>query len=200
MNTLDRILDLIKSRYDTDAAFERAFNLKARTVYDWKAKRSTSYLRKLSNIADFFGVTTDYLLTGSDNKKSSSQKIFELMRKNSISKNKLHLATGIPIELFVDWEKGKIEPSMTSLKKIAEYFNVTVSYFLDNDSNKISKDLENDVSVSLNKTLDSLIGQQDGIMYFDGEPMDDETKRLLAMSLEHTIHMAKEINKNKKQK
>ncbi|MCS4480634.1 hypothetical protein JQ035_12230 [Clostridium botulinum] len=49
---------------------------------------------------------------------------------------------------------------------------------------------------ALNETLNQLENSQDGLM-FDGEPIDDETRELLRISLENSMRLAKEIAKKK---
>ena len=38
--------------------------------------------------------------------------------------------TGIPKSTFTDWKNGRSEPKKEKLQKIADYFNVPISYFL----------------------------------------------------------------------
>ena len=66
MDTLQRILNLISQKFDTDAAFEVEMKLKPKTVYDWKRGKSKSYMSNLTKIADYFDVSTDYLLGKTD--------------------------------------------------------------------------------------------------------------------------------------
>ena len=49
---------------------------------------------------------------------------------------------------------------------------------------------ERDISRRLEQALEDLEGQQEGLM-FDGEPLDEETKELLKISLENSIRIAK---------
>ncbi len=107
--------------------------------------------------------------------------------------NKLNISKGA----IKRWKEGGL-PNSTTLQKLADYFGVTTDYLLNGSDNKISSSkTEDDISSDLNKTLDKLYKQQDGIMFFDGEPIDDETKELLTISLENTLRLAKEINKQK---
>lgn len=38
--------------------------------------------------------------------------------------------TGIPKSTFTDWKNGRSEPKKEKLQKIADYFNVPISYFI----------------------------------------------------------------------
>nr|DAJ06608.1 MAG TPA: helix-turn-helix domain protein [Caudoviricetes sp.] len=55
---------------------------------------------------------------------------------------------------------------------------------------------ERDIAKDLSFTLEQLETAQTGIM-FDGEPLDDETRELLKISLENSIRLGKQIAKQK---
>lgn len=74
MDVLNRILELIASKFPSDAAFEDALNIKRKTVDSWKRNNSKSYLNKIVEISQYFHVSTDYLLTG---KKSDNIKVYD---------------------------------------------------------------------------------------------------------------------------
>lgn len=57
-------------------------------------------------------------------------KIEKLMTDNKISAYQLSKKIGIPASSITAWKKGKYNPGVNSIKKIAEYFGVTVDYFL----------------------------------------------------------------------
>ena len=62
MDALPTILTLLDKMGISDTQFEKALSLPHSTVYNWKGGRSHSYNKLLGRIADYFGVTTDYLL------------------------------------------------------------------------------------------------------------------------------------------
>ena len=53
-----------------------------------------------------------------------------------------------------------------------------------------------DIAKRLKETLDDLVNDKDGLM-FDGEPLDDETKELLRISLQNQLEMTKLMAKKK---
>lgn len=57
-----RILSLIESEFESDAAFERALSLADKTVSNWRRGRSSSYMRMLPSLSDLFGVNISELL------------------------------------------------------------------------------------------------------------------------------------------
>ena len=61
-NIRERILSLIDSEYESDAAFERALGLADKTVNNWRRGRSSSYMKMLPVLADEFSVNVGELL------------------------------------------------------------------------------------------------------------------------------------------
>lgn len=52
----ERVLSLIDSEFDSDAAFEREMGLAEKTVNNWRRGRSSSYMRMLPKLSDLFSV------------------------------------------------------------------------------------------------------------------------------------------------
>ena len=52
----ERVLILIDSEFESDAAFERAMGLKEKTVNNWRRGRSASFMRMLPALSERFGV------------------------------------------------------------------------------------------------------------------------------------------------
>ncbi len=60
--TREKILALIESEYDSDAAFEREMELPPKTVNNWRRGRSASYMKMLPRLAESFDVSVGELL------------------------------------------------------------------------------------------------------------------------------------------
>lgn len=60
--TKERVLALIDSEFESDAAFERAMGLAEKTVNNWRRERSASYMKMLPELAEKFDVTVTDLL------------------------------------------------------------------------------------------------------------------------------------------
>ena len=58
----ERVLSLIDSEFESDAAFERDINLPEKTVNNWRRGRSSSFMRILPKLSDLFGVNIGELL------------------------------------------------------------------------------------------------------------------------------------------
>lgn len=62
--TLENILDLIGNKPGAQRAFTSTLGFCASTVADWKSGKSKSYTKHLPKIANHFGVSVDYLVSG----------------------------------------------------------------------------------------------------------------------------------------
>ena len=61
-NIRERILSLIDSEFESDAAFERALGLADKTVNNWRRGRSASYMKMLPTLSEVFKVNVGELL------------------------------------------------------------------------------------------------------------------------------------------
>ncbi len=57
-----RILSLIETEFESDAAFERAMGLRDKTVNNWRRGRSASYMKMLPTLSERFSVNVGELL------------------------------------------------------------------------------------------------------------------------------------------
>lgn len=57
-----RVISLIESQFESDAAFERALSLKEKTVNNWRRGRSASFTKMLPTLSERFGVNIGELL------------------------------------------------------------------------------------------------------------------------------------------
>ena len=57
-----KVLSLIESEFESDAAFEREMELPSKTVNNWRRARSSSYMKMLPALSERFGVNIGELL------------------------------------------------------------------------------------------------------------------------------------------
>ncbi|MGO5550056.1 helix-turn-helix domain-containing protein [Lachnospiraceae bacterium LCP19S3_B12] len=66
----------------------------------------------------------------------SYKKYAELLAKNNISSYKVSKDTGLYSPLFSEWKSGKSVPKVDKIKIIADYFDVSIEYFLEGEPAK----------------------------------------------------------------
>lgn len=121
------------------------------------------------------------------------EKIRALANKKNMSLPQLEVELGLGNGTISRWRTSS--PNTDKLRKIADYFNVSIDDLLGREVELTQKD-EKDIAKRLEQTLEDLEHGQDGLM-FSGEPLDEETKELLKVSLENSIRIAK-INAKEK--
>lgn len=95
----ERFLELLNKHQTTAYQVAKATGISQNTFSDWKKGRSTPKIDKMQKIADYFGVTTDYLLGKPDQKETppakpegqepSGQKTLSTEEKRHIKKYRL---------------------------------------------------------------------------------------------------------------
>lgn len=109
-------------------------------------------------------------------------------------------ATEIPSSTFTDWKKGRSTPKQEKLKKIADYFGVSVEYLMTGEEKKenpyaiTSKD-ERDIAKDMESIRTKLLNGADGPLSYDGEPIPEEDAELLLGQIELMMRRLKPINK-----
>lgn len=93
----ERILSLIDSEFESDAAFERALGLSEKTVNNWRRSRSSSYMKMLPRLSEEFRVNVGELLDmplRSDTSELSEDELhlLHLYRKSRTMPQKLRTA------------------------------------------------------------------------------------------------------------
>jgi transcriptional regulator with XRE-family HTH domain len=58
----EKVLELIESEFESDAAFERALGLAEKTVNNWRRGRSASFMKMLPLLSDKFGINVGTLM------------------------------------------------------------------------------------------------------------------------------------------
>lgn len=115
IKTKERVLSLIESEFESDAAFERAMGLPEKTVNNWRRDRSASYMRMLPELSSKFGVNITELLSmplSGDSSELSDEEmhLIHLYRKSRILPQEMRTALRETLEttirLYIDSAKA----------------------------------------------------------------------------------------------
>ena len=74
MTTVELILDLISKKGIEQQQFAKDIGVTKQTISEWKSGKTQSYKKHISRIAEYFNVSTDYLLGNEPKEKSLSEK------------------------------------------------------------------------------------------------------------------------------
>lgn len=111
------------------------------TLSDWKNGRSTPKNDKLQKIADYFNVSLDWLTGNSDYRnvqdliKSESNDngylaFSKLLNERGVTAYKVSKETGVTQSTLSGWKRGRSTPKTDNMKKIADYFGVSIDYLM----------------------------------------------------------------------
>ncbi len=103
----ERVLSLIESQYESDAAFERALSLKEKTVNNWRRGRSASFMKMLPTLSERFGVNIGELLDmplKKDTSELSEEELhlLHMYRKSRIMPQKMRQALRETLETTIN--------------------------------------------------------------------------------------------------
>ena len=120
--TRERVLSLIESEYESDAAFEREMGLQSKTVNNWRRERSSSFMKMLPKLADGFDVSVGELLampiTRDTSELSDDEvELLSLYRKCAVLSPKQTIALGKTLESVINLYLGSAPEKKKSSKK-----------------------------------------------------------------------------------
>lgn len=136
-----RINYLLKVQNKSQKIMLENCGLNKNSISTMTARNSIPKADNLAKIADYLGVSVDYLLGRTNNPDIIvydlgiiEQRIMLIATKMKLSKNKLLSNVGLNKSVFDNMKKGTI-PSVDKIHKIADYLNVSVDYLLGRTDN-----------------------------------------------------------------
>ncbi|HBM79340.1 MAG: helix-turn-helix domain-containing protein [Clostridiales bacterium] len=132
-----------------------------------------------------------------------NERLKALRNKKNIGQKDIAQALGIERSTYTKYETGKSEPDFEMVKKLADFFKVSVDYLLGRDEAKKEKQngtalTEGDMKEIKQKAENiksTLMGAVD--LAFYGSPNDEETLEKVMKVLEKGTMLAKEEAKEK---
>ena len=97
LDTLNKILSILSTENKSQKELTDYLGIQKSAVTQWKLGKNTSYLKHISKIADFLGVSTDYLLGTEQKEKAPSQlseranRILEAVNRLSVEEQEAFL-------------------------------------------------------------------------------------------------------------
>ncbi|MCM3273690.1 helix-turn-helix domain-containing protein [Paenibacillus elgii] len=141
----------------------------------------------------------------------SSDRIRKTRRAKDLSGTEVAEKLNISAQYYYNIERGIRNLSAELAAGLAKIFGVSADYLLglsddpNSSSNVVASQSdkpysltpkeENDIAIKLQKMMEELESEES--LAFLGEPMDEEDKELLRMSLENSLRLSKEMAKRK---
>ena len=123
----------------------------------------------------------------------------ELLQQYGVTPYKISKETGVSQSTLSDWKRGVSTPKQDKLKKIADYFGVSLEYLMTGKEEgekepKLKPKDEKEIKEILANTEQLL--KQDGLM-FDGDPASPEAIDSILSAMQVGMELAKKKNKEK---
>lgn len=134
----ERLKDLMQEAELNVPALSDKINVEASAVLRIVKGERLPSATTLVNLADVFNCTTDYLLGLSDildDRKFKTRPPFGeqlnfLLKYFNITQYRFIKETKIAEQTVINWRKGKYEPNVESLVKLAKHFKCSVDFIL----------------------------------------------------------------------
>lgn len=123
-------------------------------------------------------------------------KLKELRESKGLSQAALAKELHITQGAIGNWESGTREPNIEMINKLSEYFGVSVDYLLGRDELSVSVDSNKD-NIDIQDRLNMVLSELDNGALFNGEPLDPDSRELMAASIERTLRIAKELQQKR---
>lgn len=219
MSIVENIRWLCHQQHTSIPKLEKELGFGNGAIYNWDKNSPT--LGKLQQVAERLNVSVDFLVSGFD------RDIIELVKGvaktdkegNSYFPNFFHNILDVELTLWADSFKHlkyipvslnpesiiaeiRYNSSLTTKykKELLDILNIAKIKYEETSNNSSKKTLtpreENDITKGLERMLANL-DSDNGIAYLGGEPMDEEARELMKISLENSMRMAKQLAKKK---
>jgi transcriptional regulator with XRE-family HTH domain len=132
------------------------------------------------------------------------KRIKQLREEKGLLQKDIAGIIGITDSAIGHYERGARFPDPETLRRLAEYFGVSVDYLLGRTDVRnptqpwhpaITQKDEKDIAKDLERIMNDLT-QADGLMFYN-EPMTDEDKQLIREAIEFGLKIAKVRNKER---
>lgn len=130
--------------------------------------------------------------------------IFEqLLQKYGVTAYKVSKETGVTQSTLSDWKRGRSTPKTDNMKKVADYFGVTVDYLMNGKDEAVKKEItltpkdERDIKKDLENLREKLANKEFGPAAFDGDDIPDDDTDLFLGQVELMLRRLKVKNKEK---
>ena len=131
MTISSRIFALLKEQGKTQTALATHIGIRVATVSAWKAQNTDPSANLLEKIAEFFGVSVDYLVTGKEYAPAPSQTVNQGIFGDRNHNNTVTISGNAPLEVSeIEGELLKVCASLDIRRKNAL---LTYAYKLENE-------------------------------------------------------------------
>lgn len=176
----NRIKKLRKERGLTQTELAKQLNTTQKNISKYELEFLDLNTKTAIAIADYFGVSIDYLLGRDDFEETKMNRIKELRLEHELTQKELATALNITQDSISLWETSKRIPDTCYVIQLADFFGVTTDYLLgreddfgvvkrespaDKDSEELLslyRELTPSTQEAIKETIRQLVARQNG--------------------------------------
>lgn len=129
------------------------------------------------------------------------ERLRELRKDKKLSQRELGEIFGLSESTIGMYERGQRFPDFDILVKFADFFDTTTDYLLTGRKpEKELPELNEKDKKDIAKQLETILQRMDSdtaLAFFDGEPLDEETKELVKEAIKSNLELTKKLAKAK---
>jgi transcriptional regulator with XRE-family HTH domain len=125
----------------------------------------------------------------------------KLCEENGVTPYRVCKETGITTATISNWKAGRYVPKQDKMKKIADFFGVSVDYLMTGKEESGKKESEfttrdkRDIAKDLDRIMEEISSETDGPIFYNGQPLNEEDVIFLQRAIEVALTDAKKKNK-----
>lgn len=121
------------------------------------------------------------------------ERIETLRKEKKISQAKLEKDLGFSNGSVSKWKTST--PTPERLKKLADYFSVSVDYLVSGKEEAVAQEEHIDLKAEFNRIKKLLESGENAPLYFDGQPADQESINLLLDQIKISVALMERMRK-----
>lgn len=133
-----RLKDLLDDNNIKPENLSTELKLARTKVYDWLKGRETPNFSNIIKLANYFNCSIDYLVGRSEDNSEMkfhacppfSERLHSVMKEQKVTQYKMIKEGIVSGGHFNSWFKKGSQPSLDSLIRLADYFNVSIDYLI----------------------------------------------------------------------
>ena len=133
-----RLKELRKERNIDQKVLAIDLKVSQPTISDWENNQITPSIDNIIQLAEYFGVSLDYLTYRSDTRRAeivhsecwNGQSIRDLRGQRGETPEEIALSIGISVANYLKYESAQIDPPVNVLYKLADHFCVDIDFLL----------------------------------------------------------------------
>lgn len=175
-----RLKDLRSELNLTQEQLAQAVGLSRDTYKNYEQQRTEMSYDILFKLADYFGVSIDYLLGHQTKETVLDKNIFEgqheseppkiklkdLRKKRGLSQREIAERLNLTKTTYARYEIGESEPNVDTMIKLADYFGVSIDYLIDHQTEGSNmSESQKEIVEDFKKLISQLTTQQTSFVF-----------------------------------